>query len=110
MRLDLRVFSEILSHYPDFPDHRIRWFDRVFFDTGDEKGLVPLSHRGWKLGGPVWLRWAIKTLGFLGSPTARPIFRMARKRVDRVPVSAARTKFEIPDLDDLSRELSSETV
>ena len=106
----LQSFSEILSHYPDFPDHRIRWFDRVFFDTGDEKGLVPLSHRGWKLGGPVWLRWAIKTLGFLGSPTARPIFRMARKRVDRVPVSAARTKFEIPDLDDLSRELSSETV
>jgi hypothetical protein len=103
----LQSFSEILKHYPDFSDHRRRWFDRVFFDTGDGLGVVPLSAHGWKRGGPQWLRAAIWTLGVLGSPTMRPIFRVARKRVDRVPRDTAGAKFEIPDLDDLSIELSS---
>ncbi len=106
----LQSFSEILSHYPDFVEDRRRWFDRVFFDNGDGKGVVPLSGHGWKLGGPKWLRLAIKTLGFLGSPTVRPVFRVVRKRKDRVPVNASATRFEIPDLTELSGELSSGTV
>ena len=106
----LQSFSEILKFYPDFAEHRRRWFDRVFFDVGDGKGIVPLSAHGWKRGGPQWLRAAIWTLGFLGSPTMRPVFRLARKRADRVPRDVAKTNFEIPDLEELSGELSSGTV
>ena len=103
----LQSFSEILKHYPEFSDHRQRWFDRVFFDIGDDKGLVPLSAHGWKRGGPTWLRAAIWTLGVLGSPTVRPVFRVARKRMDRVPRDPSKAEFEIPDLQELSIEFSS---
>lgn len=106
----MQSFSEILSYYPDFADHRRRWFDRVHFDIGDGQGVVPLSSHGWRLGGPKWLRIAIGTMGFLGRPSVRPIFRAFRKKVDRVPKTVAESKFEIPDLDELSRELSSGTV
>ena len=106
----LQSFSEILKHYPDFAEHRRRWFDRVFFDVGNGKGIVPLSAHGWKRGGPQWLRAAIWTLGFLGSPTMRPVFRLVRKRVDRVPRDAAKTNFQIPDLGEHSGELSSRTA
>jgi hypothetical protein len=106
----LQSFSEILKHYPDFAEHRRRWFDRVFFDVGNGKGIAPLSDHGWRLGGPRWLRAAIWTLGVLGSPTARPVFRVVRKRADRVPRNAARTKFEIPDLEDLTAALTSESI
>ena len=37
----------------------------------------------------------------------RPVFRVARKRVDRVPRDADKARFEIPDLEDLTIELSS---
>lgn len=106
----LQSFSEILKHYPEFTENRRRWFDRVFFDTGDGQGVVPLSSHGWRLGGPTWLRWAIWTLGVLGSPTARPMFSLARKRKDRVPKNIETTKFEIPDLEELTRSLSSDAV
>ncbi len=106
----MQSFSEILKHYPDFRDERQKWFQRVFFDTGDGKGLVSLAQHGWRLGGPKWLRAAIWTLGFLGSPTMRPVFRIARKRKDRVPKDLARTKFEIPDMDEIAIGLRRETV
>lgn len=106
----MQSFGEILKHYPDFAEGRQRWFDRVFFDTGDGQGVVPLSSHGWRLGGPRWLRWAIWTMGVLGSPTARPVFSLARKKKDRVPKSVETTKFEIPDLDELTRSLSSDAV
>jgi hypothetical protein len=106
----MQSFSEILTYYPDFAEHRRRWFDRIFFDTGDGMGVVPLSAHGWRLGGPKWLRMAIKVLGFLGKPSVRPLFRVLRKAEDRVPKDVSGTKFDIPDLDDLSRELSTRAV
>jgi len=106
----LQSFSEILKQYPDFVEDRRRWFDRVFFDIGDGKGIAPLSAHGWKRGGPPWLRAAIWTLGVLGSPSARPIFRVVRKKVDRVPRDESKTKFEKPDLGDLTPELLSRAV
>lgn len=106
----LQSFSEILSHYPDFAEGRQRWFDRVFFDTGDGNGLRNLAAHGWRLGGPKWLRMAIWTLGFLGSPRMRPVFRLARRRQDRVPRDVAKTKFEIPDLDELTRGIPQESA
>lgn len=106
----MQSFSEILRHYPEFIEGRQKWFERVFFDVGDEKGLVSLAGHGWKLGGPAWLRAAIWTLGFFGSPAMRPAFRIARKKKDRVPKDVTRTKFEIPDLEDIALGLSRETV
>jgi hypothetical protein len=106
----LQSFSEILSHYPDFVEGRQKWFERVFFDTGDGNGVRSLASHGWKLGGPKWLRAAIWTLGFLGSPKMRPVFRVARKRRDRVPRDAAKTKFEIPDLEEISRGIPQESA
>jgi hypothetical protein len=106
----LQSFSEILKLYPEFPDGRQRWFDRVFIDIGNEKGLVALSEHGWRRGGPRWLRAAIWTLGFLGSPPVRPAFELARKRRDRVPKDPAKTRFEIPELESIRRELSSDAA
>jgi len=106
----MQSFGEILTHYPNFPDGRKRWFDRVFFDTGDGNGVRPLSSHGWKLGGPKWLRAAIWTLGFLGSPTMRPVFSLLRKRQDRVPTNVEGAKFEIPELDDLGTAIPSDAV
>jgi hypothetical protein len=107
----LQSFSEILRNYPEFPEERRRWFDRVHFDLGKGEGLNPLSAYGWINGGPLWLRLAIKTLGFFGSPKMRPFFSIARKKYDRVPKDAAVTNFEIPNLEDITpKSLSSDAV
>lgn len=106
----MESFSEILSHYPHFREGRQKWFDRVFFDTGDGNGVRSLSSHGWKLGGPLWLRWAISTMGFLGSPGMTPIFRVARKRKDRVPRSLESANFTLPEIEDLSMNLSSDPI
>ena len=106
----MQSFGEILSPYPEFREGRQRWFDRVFFDTGDGNGVRALSSHGWKLGGPRWLRMAIWTLGFLGSPTMRPVFSILRKRQDRVPADVGKARLEIPELDDLVVGLQSDAV
>ncbi|QYO63358.1 hypothetical protein [Leptolyngbya sp. 7M] len=106
----MQSFAEILSHYPHFREGRQRWFDRVFFDTGDGNGLRALSAHGWKRGGPLWLRWAIKTMGFLGSPAVRPVFRAVRKKKDRVPKSVETARFEIPEIDDIIMDLRSDPI
>lgn len=104
----LQSFSEILRHYPEFRHGRKKWFDRVFFDIYDGEGLRPLSVH-WIKGGPIWLRMAVWTLGVLGSPAARPIFRLARKKDDRVPQDPNITTFNIPDPDKISIDLSGGT-
>ena len=105
----LQSFAEILKHYPEFPEGRKKWFDRVHFDIGDGHGLRPLSVH-WIYGGPTWLRWAIWTLGVFGSPKMRPVFSLARNKKDRVPKTAAQTKFEISNLEEISPSLSSDAV
>lgn len=105
----LQSFAEILKHYPEFPEHRRRWFDRVHFDIGDGHGLRPLSVH-WNRGGPTWLRWAIWTLGVFGSPKMRPFFAMARNKKDRVPKTLADTKFEIPNLEESTPNFSSDNL
>lgn len=107
----LQSFSEILSHYPDFVDGRQKWFERVFFDSGDGNGVRNLASHGWRLGGPKWLRAAIWTLGFLGSPRMRPFFRVARKKRDRLPRDVAKAKFVIPDnLEEISPGIPQESA
>jgi len=103
----LQGFSEILKYYPEFPEERQRWVNRVFFDVGDGNGLRPLASYGWHFGGPKWLRLAVWTLGVLGHEKMRPVFRLARKRADVVPPDVSQTKFEIPDLDELMPQQES---
>jgi len=105
----LQSFAEILKHYPEFPEGRRKWFDRVHFDTGDGYGIRPLSVH-WLYGGPTWLRWAIWTLGVMGNPKMRPIFSLTRKKHDRVPKDVSKTKFDVPDLEEIMPSLASDTV
>jgi len=101
----LQSFGEILKHYPEFPEGRRRWFDRVHYDY-DGLGLRKLSVH-WQYGGPRWLQWATWTLGISGSPRLRPLFRLAMKREDRVPQDVSQTKFEIPDLKEINVNLTT---
>jgi|GEM_PF-147577 len=103
----LQSFAEILALYPHFPEGRRRWFDRVFFDIGDGRGLNSLSAHGWKRGGPRWLRCAIWTLGFLGSAKMRPLFYLTMNQKDRVPKDTTKLNFQIPDFEGLQEIASS---
>ena len=102
----LQCFSEILEFYPNFPEGRQKWFDRLYYDTQDGKGLRPLSTH-WKRGGPTWLRWVISTLKLLGNERLRPVFRLAMNREDFVPNDTSQTNFVIPNLDDVMPKFSS---
>lgn len=102
----LQSFAEILRHYPEFPEGRRRWFDRVYYDY-DGLGLRKVSVH-WEFGGPKWLQLATWTLGVSGSPRLRPLFRLAMKREDRVPQDASQTNFEIPDLQEIAGSLTAE--
>lgn len=104
----LQSFSEILTNYPEFIENRQRWFDRIFFDTGDGQGVVPLSSHGWERGGPFWLRCAVWTLGVLGSPKFRPLFALARKGKDKVPKDMKNAEFKKPDMQDIASILATE--
>ena len=103
-------FAEVLSHYPHFREGRRVWFDRVHIDIGDGNGMRSLSAHGWKSGGPRWLRWAIWTLGVLGSPAARPVFRVTRKKEDRVPRSLEKANFKRSELGEVTLHLTSDTI
>jgi hypothetical protein len=105
----LESFAEILDTYPEFPEDRKRWFDRVHFDINDGHGLRPLSVH-WNLGGPPWLRMAIWLLGALGSPAARPVFSLIRSRKDVIPKSSETINFRIPMIDSMDREFVSDLV
>jgi phage-related protein len=102
----LQSFGEILKYYPEFPEGRRKWFDRVYFDY-DGLGLRRLSIH-WKRGGPTWLRWANWVLGVSGSPRLRPIFRSLMKSKDRVPKDVSQTNFETPDLQEIGNSLAAE--
>ena len=105
----LQSFSEILSLYPAFPEHRRRWSDRVFYDKGEGGGLMSLSENGW-VTGPFWLRMTIRTLGFMGSRKMLPMFKMTGKSKDRVPKNLTETKFEVSDLQDINASLPTSTT
>lgn len=94
MSRQLNSFSEILSTYDHFPEHRRRWFDRVFYDNNNEHGLAPLAVHWQESGYRTWLKVAIKFLGFMGSPTMRPVFQLMRKRIDRVPKTFDKVEYE----------------
>lgn len=102
----MQSFSEILKFYPEFREGRKKWFDRVHFDIGDGHGVRPLSVH-WERGGPAWLRVAIWTLGVLGGQRMRPIFRVVRKKADRVPKDVSQAEFDIRPLDEIIPELST---
>lgn len=106
----LASFGEILKEYKEFPEGRKRWFDRVYFDIGNGKGLNPLSAYGWKNGGPAWLRLTNWLFGLAGSAAARPLFELTRKKKDRVPRDVNKTEFEVTSSEDLIGKLSSDAA
>lgn len=101
----LSSFAEILKDYPEFPEGRRQWYDRVHFDIGDGKGVRPVAEFCF-YGGPVWFRYAMRVLGFAGSRKLRPLFRLAMKREDHVPKDLNKVEFEISDPENLSQELT----
>ena len=103
----LQSFAEILKLYPEFPEGRQKWFDRVHFDIGDGFGTRPLSVH-WTFGGPTWLRWAVRTLAIFGSPYLRPAFRFVEKKRDKVPKDVSQTKFEIHDSEEIAQIISAQ--
>ena len=105
----LESFAEILGHYPQLGAERTRWMQRMFFDVGDGKGLRSVFDLGVKKG-PFWMRAAIRVLGVLGSPQKALLFRVARSRADRVPSTIDESQFWASDVEDISRNLSSEPV
>ena len=76
--------AQILKNYPEFPEGRQRWFDRVHIDAEEGSGLRPLSYH-WKGGGPKWLRRAMRTINVLSHHSMRPAFRLLMSRADVVP-------------------------
>ncbi len=102
----LQSFSEILKHYPEFPEGRKLWFDRVHFDIGDGFGTRKLSVH-WDRGGPGWLRWAVWVLAIAGSPKLRPLFGLVRGKADKVPKDLENINIAIPDSKEIG--LASET-
>jgi hypothetical protein len=105
----LQSFAEILKIYPHFGDERRHWQNRVFMKI-DERGAQPLSFF-WERGGPRWLKMATWTLGAFGSPLARPVFSLARKRRDRVPKSFDAPVFAARgDEDSIMPDLSSDAI
>lgn len=105
----LQSFSEILSLYPQFPEGRKQWFERVYVDISDGNGLRKLSAH-WDNSGPIWLRAAIWTLGVLGSTKLRPLFRVARKKKDRLPKHIDTSTFEIKNEEDAIQSYPSEVT
>ena len=77
---------------------------------GDGNGIRPLSEHGWVRGGPLWLRVAIWVLGVSGSPAMRPLFRLARKKKDRVPKMAEPASIVVSRDDDSVIDLTSDPV
>jgi hypothetical protein len=105
----LESFAEILGEYPQLGRDRSRWVHRLFFDVGDGKGPRSIFDLG-VIKGPFWMRSAIRTLGILGSPRMALLFRVARNRADRVPPTFDKSEFNVSDVEDISRNLSSEPV
>ena len=105
----LESFAEILGHCPQLGADRTHWIQRMYFDIGDGKGLRSVSDLG-VIRGPLWMRSAIRVLGILGSPRMALLFRVARSRADRVPSTIDESQFWASDVEDISRNLSSEPV
>ena len=105
----LESFAEILGEYPQLGRDRSRWVNRIFFDIGDGNGLRSIFDLG-VIKGPFWMRSAIRTLGILGSPRMALLFRVARNRADRVPSTFDESEFNVSDVEEISRNLSSEPV
>jgi len=104
----MQSFGEILTHYPEFPEDRQKWIQRVFVQV-DERGVQPLSFF-WKRGGPKWLKVANSVLSGLGHNSARPVFSLLRSRKDIVPASFATPQLPVFDDDSAAADLKSKVA
>lgn len=78
----IRSISQVLGHYPEFPEARRCWSQRVFFDCEDGNGAVPLADR-WGGKVPAFYSGAIWIISQLGNPALIPIFERLRDDDER---------------------------
>lgn len=83
----VQSIAEIMAFYPEFPEGRRRWYERVYFDADDTTGVRSLASH-WNGREPVWHRWAILALKALSHPGLTPIYRLWDDAGDRVPKEA----------------------
>ena len=79
-----RSMSQILGNYPEAPEGRRRWTDRVHLPGDDDKQLHPLTYH-WREGAPGWLPLALGVLRIFGHRALRPFFGLTVDRVDSIP-------------------------
>ena len=104
----LETFADILRYYPDYDEARKHWLGRVHVGI-DERGVQPLSFF-WRKGGPKWLKAANWTLAALGSPAARPLFKIIESKRDRLPSHLFAPKLLEDDESFVTNELSSGAI
>jgi hypothetical protein len=66
---------DALRDYPEFPEGRKLWSDRVFFEKRD--GTIRTLSSVWKNGGPTVVRWFVAAVRRLECPTMRTAVRRA---------------------------------
>jgi hypothetical protein len=76
--------AQILGHYPNFPEGRRTWSDRIYFDANDGTGVRSLTSC-WSGSGPKLYGLAIHLLSVLGHRGLHPIFRLASDPSDVAP-------------------------
>lgn len=104
----MQSYSEILQHYPEFPEERQKWIQRVFVQI-DDRGVNPLSFF-WKRGGPKWLRVTNWTLSGLGHNRMQPLFSLLRARKDIVPANFVPPQLQIFEDDSAAADLKSKVA
>jgi len=83
--------AEIMGYYPDFPEGRRHWYERVYFDADDATGVRSLwSH--WAGREPIWQRWAIGLLTALGHRGLQPLFQLGVDWADMAKRESAARK------------------
>lgn len=76
--------ADIMGYFPDFPEGRRQWFERVYFDAEDGTGVRSLASH-WAGQGPAWHRWLIRLLSVLSHKALRPLYHLTVDDVDIVP-------------------------
>ena len=87
----VRSMSQILTNYPEFPEGRRRWIDRVSIDIEDGMGIQTLSYH-WENGEPKWTGWLMRALSILSHSRLRPVYDLYVSREDRMAVQPALAK------------------
>lgn len=101
----IRTITDVLGHYPDFPETRSSWPQRIYFDYGEGRGVESLSSR-WKERTPIGYQCAIQVIRMLGRNALLPVYRLISRdttvvRDNKVEREVSSYAFRRADLDKL---------